>query len=120
VLCSAYPPNPLATSTETQLHLDQYAAPGQAITTPFSLTGCFNLERSHFYRILSRGEVWDNFLKAPTSECLLDSVLCVDPADESNDLAAPPSQHPGRQYSTHLMYQRTWSDAYRGDLARNY
>ena len=120
VLCSAYPPNPLATSTETQLHLDQYAAPGQAVTMPFSLTGCFNLERSHFYRILTRGEVWDNFLKAPTSECLLDSVLCVDPADESNDLAAPANQHPGRQYSTHLMYQRTWSDAYRGDLARNY
>jgi hypothetical protein len=120
VLCSAYPSNPLASSLELQLHLDQYQPPGTPVANPFSLTGCFELGKSHFYRILSRGEIWDNFLKAPASECLLDSVLCVDPADEANALAPASLQHAGRQYSTHLLYQRTWSDRYRGDMARNH
>jgi hypothetical protein len=116
--CSGYAPNPAASQAETDLHLDQFGSPGDPLACRFSTTGCFILGKSKFYRVLSRGEVWDNFIKAPVSTCLLDSVICVDPADEARELAAPATRRPGRQYSTHLLYQRAWSDKYRGDLVR--
>ncbi len=51
-------------------------------TTPpnyFTIAGDFFLGKSHYYRIFSRGEVWDNVLDRKTSEATLDSVFCVDP-----------------------------------------
>ena len=54
------------------------------------------------------------------ARALLDSVLCIDPADEAQELAAPAAQHPGEQYSTHVLYQRWWFDKYHGLMSRSY
>ncbi|MBN8524173.1 MAG: hypothetical protein J0M02_02430 [Planctomycetes bacterium] len=46
---------------------------------PFSLTGCFVMGKSRYYRVITRGELWDCQLARPVSNATLESVLCVDP-----------------------------------------
>jgi hypothetical protein len=126
-------------ATEAALHIDQVVGATEAplgstsATTgavtissnaayvPFCINGNFDMGKSRFYRILVRGALWDNLRSMPMSESLLDSVLCVDPAEEAQEYAGDPNaQHPGKQYSTHVIYQRWWFDKYRGALSRSY
>jgi len=45
----------------------------------FSLTGCFYIGKSRFFRIFSRGELWDNFISSKIADETLDTVICIDP-----------------------------------------
>jgi hypothetical protein len=47
--------------------------------TYFSITGNFVLEKSRFYRIITRGEVYDEWRKATVAHSFLESVLQIDP-----------------------------------------
>jgi hypothetical protein len=55
------------------------AGNGPVVDEWFSLSGCFYIGRSHYYRIFSRGAVWDNIIEKTVADQLLESVLCVDP-----------------------------------------
>ena len=130
-----------ASATEAALHIDQvvtaseppFSPSGSATSTggavtlssdanyiPFCISGNFNINKSKFYRIIVRGSLWDNIHSQSMSEALLDSVLCIDPADEAQEYGPSGTQHPARQYSNHVIYQRWWFDKYRGLMSRNY
>jgi len=118
VYCSCYPSSGIA--SEVALGLSQHAPVVLGVPTAptnyFSNTGCFFIGKSHFWRIRARGEVWDNVTNKTLSEGLLDTVLCVDPADANQ---ADPLPNPaGGQWSTHVIYQRWWYDLYRGLMSR--
>jgi hypothetical protein len=117
---SSFPSSGIA--SEMALHIDQHV--GGASASPqvwFSNTGVFTIGKSRYWRVFSRGEVWDNLLNKPVSEALMDSVLCVDPAGAANELGSPGQQHPNAgQYADHVLYQRWWYDKYRGHLSRRY
>jgi hypothetical protein len=71
----------------------------------FTITGNFFVGKSHFYRIFSRGEIWDNLLNIKVNDATLDSVVTVDP--EGTD----PSQ-------TQFLYQRWFYNRYLAMLPR--
>jgi hypothetical protein len=130
-----------ASATEAALHIDQVVAgteppfspsgsatsTGGAVTLssdanyiPFCISGNFGINKSKFYRVIVRGSLWDNIHSQSMSEALLDSVLCIDPADEAQEYGPTGTQHPARQYSNHVIYQRWWFDKYRALLSRSY
>ncbi len=80
-----------------------YALPGTKPPMYFSITGNFWLGKSHYYRVFSRGEVWDNLMNQKIDDATLDSVLAVDP--EGNN----PLQ-------TQTLYQRWFFNRYQGEL----
>lgn len=85
----------------------------------FSTTGVFFLGRSRFWRIMVRGEVWDNVLQSAVDCAQLDSVLCVDPANEAREWVSGGTPDPAKgQYATHLLYQRWFYNVYRGLMPR--
>jgi hypothetical protein len=85
--------------------------------TYFSLSGYFTLEKSHFYRIFVRGEVWDEWRKAIVDFSLLESVFCLDP---DGDVPTTNSTKRTGLGDTGIIYQRWLRDGYRGgtDLVR--
>jgi hypothetical protein len=88
VHCSAYARNPIATQLDEENGIAWWKAPvgggdGPSVDEWFSLTGCFYLGRSHYYRVFSRGAVWDNIIQTTIADQTLETVLCVDP--EGND-----------------------------------
>jgi hypothetical protein len=120
VNCSAFPSS--GVPAEVALHIDQHAAgTSVAPTVFFSNTGCFTIGKGRYWRIFSRGEVWDNLLNKTVSEAMLDTVVCVDPAGDAHELGAPATQHPAQgQVGNHVLYQRWFWDKYRGHLKRTY
>ena len=74
-----------------------------AIDSWFSLTGCFYIGKSTHYRVLARGEVWDNLLHKAAAGVTLESVLVVDPEGAGAG-------------KTHIPYQRWHFNRYTGDL----
>jgi hypothetical protein len=89
------------------------------VTNYFANSAVFYMGKSHFWEIISRGEVWDNVLQTTLSESLQDSVICVDPLDSAMELSSAPNPQ-GGQYATHVLYQRSFYDKYRGHLTRKY
>jgi hypothetical protein len=69
----------------------------------FTVTGAFFLGKSHYYRVFSRGEVWDNLLNVKVDDATLDSVLAVDP--DGTDTT-----------QTQFLYQRWFYNRYLGML----
>lgn len=60
--------------------------------TYFSISGCYTLEKSHFYRMIVRGEVWDEWRRTVLSTSLLESVFMLDPdGDVIRKSAAKPT-----------------------------
>jgi len=45
----------------------------------FTVTGCLFIGKSHFYRVFTRGEVYDNLLRKPVAQQDLEAVIAVDP-----------------------------------------
>lgn len=85
----------------------------------FANTGVFFVGRSRFWRIMVRGELWDNVLQSAVNCAQLDSVLCVDPVNEAREWAAGGTPDPAKgQYATHLLYQRWFYNVYRGLMPR--
>ena len=136
--CSAYPPNSASLPTCTvgaksyaamlatdaaALRLDQWL-PVAAVQPPgrtgcgeplasdrlFSLSGNFFIGKSRFYRIVSRGEVWDNIANRLVTTQTLESVLCLDPTTTGAS----------GLNGSHFLYQRWHWDKYRGNFLRNY
>lgn len=88
VTCSAYQPNPAATPDEKTFKTDRWqpvdggaggAGRGPKPVNWFSATGTFYIGKSHFFRVLTRGEVFDNLLRKPVAQQDLETVLVVDP-----------------------------------------
>ena len=133
-----YPQAAIASATEAALHIDQLVdateipfgsttATGGAVTIsadpayiPFCISGNFDIGKSRFYRVIVRGALWDNLRCVPLTQVQLESVLCLDPAEEAQEYSVPGAQHPGRQYSSHVIYQRWFYDKYRGSMSRSY
>lgn len=77
----------------------------------FSVTGCFSLMRSHQYKIMSRGELYDNYLGKVASEFHLESALLLDPDNNVNRTGLPSgvadsvilTQRPFHNYIRSLM-----------------
>ena len=128
-----------ASATEAALHIDQVVnateapfgsttATSGAVTIssdphyiPFSISGNFFIGKSKFFRVIVRGALWDNLRSITMSESVLDSAICLDPVDEAQELNTVPGyQHPARQYSSHVIYQRWLFDKYRGLMSRTY
>jgi hypothetical protein len=124
--CSGFAPNGGASAREQALHLDQYttSVDGNGVATVpvanyFSNTGVFFVGKSRFWRVMVRGELWDNVMQNAVSGAQLDAVLCVDPVDGAQEFNALASPDPGGgQYSTHVIYQRWFFNKYRGLLPR--
>jgi hypothetical protein len=70
----------------------------------FAPTGCFFTGKSHYYRVVTRGELWDNLYKSILNEASLESVLCVDP--EGTNVK-----------DTHTIFQRWDFDKYLGQTS---
>lgn len=108
VACSCYPINPAATADELKYATAHWMpavgngqGPKPADNMFFSITGCLSIGKSHFYRIWSRGEVYDNLLKKPVSQQTLESVLTVDPE-------APLVPAPGRVSPENRLLYKHW------------
>jgi hypothetical protein len=78
---------------------------GPEPVTWFSLTGCFYIGKSHYFRLICRGEVFDNVVQRPVADATLESVLVVDP--EGDDIT-----------QSHYLFQRWHHNRYTGQLSR--
>lgn len=70
----------------------------------FSLAGTFFIGKSHHYRILCRGELFDNVVQRPVADATLESVLVVDP--EGTDIT-----------QSHYLFQRWHHNRYTGHMS---
>ncbi len=70
----------------------------------FSIDGNFFMGKSHFYRIWTRGEIWDNFLARKLDSAILESAIAVDP-EGNNPL------------NTQLLCQRWVFDRYNANIS---
>lgn len=70
----------------------------------FSLAGTFYIGKSHYFRLLCRGELFDNVVQRPVSDATLESVLVVDP--EGTDIT-----------QTHHLFQRWHFNRFTGSLS---
>jgi hypothetical protein len=113
---------------EYSLGIDRYtvAVVGGKATVPvntyFSLTGVLSIGRSRFYRILCRGELYDNYFKQKVTSVEFDSVLNIDPANltlEWNEAGDPEDPAAGMGH-TNVLHQRWSYDLYRGLSSRRY
>jgi hypothetical protein len=79
---------------------------------PFSLTGCFTMTKSRYYRVIVRGELWDCQLRRPVSNATMESVLCIDANGRSttNEL----------NHDLAVLYQRWFWNSYNGLLPSIY
>lgn len=95
VQCSGYP------GGQSPVLADRFADIVPA-TGRFSLTGNFLFQKSHFFRIFVRGEVFDTLRNLPAEWTLLETVYTVDPAGRIYNLfnAAKPARDPDGDGST--------------------
>jgi hypothetical protein len=131
VFCSGYLDNPSVDPTsDTPLRCWQYAdangdGPGNASgggtkkLTIFSITGCLAFTRSHQYKILVRGELYDNIIGRPVAEKYLETALLVDPDNNIVRSSNPAVLPTGLNDSTIIM-QRPIHNYYRGYLSTTY
>ena len=104
----------LLTHAETlKMHIDQWRPvvandQGPAIETAFSISGNFFIGKSRYYRVITRGELWDNLVQRPVSGLTLDSVVAVDPAVTGTT----------GLNGTSILYQRYHWNKYRGAMSR--
>lgn len=92
--------------------------------TYFSLSGYFTLEKSHFYRMISRGEVWDELKKSIVDFAILDCAFQLDP--DGNMLTKPNVIDVGTGKvrdatgleDSGIIYQRWLKDLYGGSKDR--
>lgn len=115
VQCSGYASS--GNPAEQALGLDRHQPAGANGRGPapvnwFSATGCFYLGKSHFFRVMTRGEVFDTMGNRPVSQQYLESVVCVDP--EAPLLPAP--DH--RTDDIRVLYQRWHSTDFNMELPR--
>jgi hypothetical protein len=85
----------------------------------FSLTGYFVMQKSRYFRIFCRGEVFDELLQRPVANCDTESVYCLDPDGAIyglNDQAVYGGARPALQ--TRVLFQRMMENRYVGTMSR--
>lgn len=113
VMCSAYDQS--GDASELAKGIDRHSSiepatatwgnrRGLAPVNWFSLAGTFFIGKSHHYRILCRGELFDNVVQRPVADATLESVLVVDP--EGTDIT-----------QSHYLFQRWHHNRYTGHLS---
>jgi hypothetical protein len=85
----------------------------------FSLTGCFVLQKSRYWRIFVRGEVFDTLRGVTVSRIDRETVYAVDPDGDVFDrldqaMAAPTTGMADGQ----VLFQRQVANAYQGSLSQ--
>lgn len=105
VTCSAYDPNLAATPDEIANGTATWktVADAAAIDHWFSLTGCFFIGRSRHFRVITRGEVWDNLMRTTVAGVTLESVVFLNPDNAGMN-------------RTHIPFQRWHFNRYTGNL----
>lgn len=91
--------------------------------TYFSLTGHFAMEKSHFYRLIARGEVWDEWRRKVIDFSTLECALQIDP---DGDVHATPGNinatgkviNASGMADTAIVYQNWLRDMFQGDKER--
>ena len=88
--------------------------------TFFSLTGHFVLEKSHFYRLIARGEVWDEWRRKVVDFSTLECALQIDPdgdvlATPNNISASGKVIDASGMVDTAVVYQSWLRDMFQGD-----
>jgi hypothetical protein len=120
VMCSCYDSqDPTGAAGEKPLAIDRWKAVDGAFTDPdlpgttgrgpapddwFCIAGTFYIGKSHHYRIICRGELFDNISQRPVADATLESVLVVDP--DGNDAK-----------KSHVLFQRWHHDRSTGHLS---
>jgi hypothetical protein len=104
----------LTAAAAASMRLDQWRTAGAdgkgpAVDVGFSITGNFFIGKSHFYRIISRGELWDNRLQRPIMGVTEDTVVGVDPQVRGD----------AGLNATHTLFQRYHYNKYRGTMTRS-
>jgi hypothetical protein len=122
VMCSVYDQSPAASATENNNKTNRYASVvdattgvGPAPARLFSASGNFFLGKSRFYRILTRGELYDNLLEKPVSQRLLETVVVVDP---EGPLQTPFQASNVKLKGTRILYQSWIYDDSTSELPR--
>ncbi len=92
---------------------------GPAPEIYFSLTGCLTIGKSHYYRVITRGELWDSLLGRPVSTATLESVLAID-ANGDGRQDANPSAATGIADDVTVLHQRWYWNRYNGLLPTVY
>ncbi len=96
-----------------------------------SLTGCFVMQQSRFFRIIVRGQLFDELRHYPVAEANLETVYAIDPSGRIYDVNGAPSalrdpNHDGVHTDTvgmsegRILFQRWLMNAYQGDKVRSY
>lgn len=81
----------------------------------FSLTGCFTLQKSRYYRIFTRGQLYDELRSVPVAETDMESVYVVDPDGDMWDIDDQPTGTTGNGMAdSHLLFQRILTNRYLG------
>ncbi|HAT09670.1 MAG TPA: hypothetical protein DCS97_03560 [Planctomycetes bacterium] len=80
---------------------------GPAPDHRFSLTGYFTLEKARYYRVLVRGELFDELTQKAVAEANMDAAFCVDPDGNFTGSA-------GSLNDSCTLYSRWMTNSYRG------
>ena len=85
----------------------------------FSLTGCFVMQKSRYWRIFVRGEVFDTLRGVTVSRTDQETVYAVDPDgdvfDHLDQMMASPTTG---MADGHVLFQRQVANAYQGSLSQ--
>ncbi|MGH3584516.1 MAG: hypothetical protein ACRDUB_23205 [Mycobacterium sp.] len=87
--------------------------------TIFSITGCLAFTRSHHYKIVVRGELYDNVIGRAVAEKYLEAALLVDP-DNNVVRSSDPNVLPSGMGDSTVIMQRPLHNYYRGYLTSTY
>jgi hypothetical protein len=93
--------------------------------TYFSLSGYFVFEKSHFFRLVSRGELWDEWKTRVVDFTNIETALMIDPDGDVYTKAN--NFDPGTKVvldasgmqDTAVIYQNVLTDLFRGDKDRS-
>ncbi len=80
---------------------------GPAPDCHFSLTGYFTLEKARYYRVLVRGELFDELTQKAVAETNMDAAFCIDPNGDYTGTA-------GSLDDSCTLYSRWMTNNYRG------
>lgn len=81
----------------------------------FSLTGYFAIEKSRYYRIITRGQLFDEVRGVPVAETNMETVYMVDPDGDLGDNNDQPAATLGNGLAdSHILFQRRLNNRYLG------
>lgn len=94
---------------------DPLTGRGPEPETWFSLTGCFAFDKSRYYRIFTRGQLFDEIRGIPVAETDFETVYAVDPDGDVWDVHEQPTGVGGNGLAdSHILYQRQLNNRYIG------